>query len=73
MKSWLAVCVVVLVLLRNDFLFWPADAVLFGFFPACLAHQAMISILAALLWWAAVTFAWPSDLEAPSDVVELER
>lgn len=54
---------VVLFLLHQDFWFWDDRTLVFGFMPVGLAYHAGFSVAAALLWFAAVKWAWPSDVE----------
>ena len=60
----LIVAVVVVYALHQDFWFWrTARPLVFGFMPIGLFYQAAFSVLAALLMWLLVKFAWPSHLE----------
>lgn len=58
---------VALFVLHQDFWFWEDTTLVFGFMPIGLAYHAGFSIAAALLWAAAVKWAWPCDLEAWAD------
>lgn len=53
----------VLFVLHQDFWNWDDTTLVAGFMPIGLAYHAGFSIAAALLWTAAVRFAWPSDIE----------
>lgn len=53
--------------LHQDFWNWDNTGLVFGFMPVGLAYHATFSIAAALLWTAAVNFAWPSEIEAWAD------
>jgi hypothetical protein len=56
--------VVVVYALHQDFWFWRrARPLVFGFMPIGLFYHAAFSVLAALLMWLLVKFAWPSHLE----------
>ena len=58
---------IALFVLHQDFWNWDNTDLVLGFLPVGLAYHAAFSIAAALLWTAAVKFAWPSDLEAWAD------
>ena len=40
---------------------------MFGFLPIGLAYHALFSLAAGLVWYLAVRFAWPAELEAWAD------
>lgn len=61
---------VVLLVLHQDFWNWADTSLVFGFLPVGLAYHALFSVAAALLWAAAVKFAWPRDIEAWADETE---
>lgn len=60
--------IVLLALLHQDFWWWGSiDPLLFGFIPVGLWYHALVSLLAAALWFAAIKFCWPAgvdDIEA---------
>ncbi len=57
--------IVLLAILHQDFWWWDdSDTLVFEFVPIGLAYHAGISIVAALLWAAAVKFCWPADADA---------
>ncbi len=61
----LALAVIALYVLHQDFWFWrTAHPLIFGFVPIGLFYQACFSVAAALLMWLLVKFAWPSHLES---------
>lgn len=63
-RTLLAIAVVVLYILHQDFWFWrTARPFVFGFVPIGLFYQACFSVAAALLMWLLVKYAWPSHLE----------
>lgn len=66
-KILLALAVIVLYVLHQDFWFWHTAYVYgripFGFIPIGLFYQACFSVAASLLMWLLVKFAWPSHLE----------
>ena len=57
------VIVALMAFLHWDFWYWDDRTLLFGFLPIGLAYQAGFSIAAALVWTAAVRYAWPTELE----------
>jgi hypothetical protein len=60
----LVIAVVVVYVLHQDFWFWrTARPLVLGFMPIGLFYHAAFSVLAALLMWLLVKFAWPSHLE----------
>jgi hypothetical protein len=61
----------VVVALRHDFWNWhKARPLLLGVIPVGLWWQAIVSILATLLMWLLVRFAWPGHLENVEDHAE---
>ncbi len=63
----IGVAAVVLGILHQDFWWWEDTSLVFGFLPVGLAYHAGFSVAAALLWAAAVKFAWPRRLEEWAD------
>ena len=65
MKTWLlATLVVLFYVLHQDFWFWrTARPLIFGFVPIGLFYHAGFAVLASLLMWLLVRYAWPSHLE----------
>jgi hypothetical protein len=60
----LAVLVLLLYALHQDFWFWRAAAPLvFGVLPIGLFYHACYTVAAALVMWLLVKYAWPSHLE----------
>ena len=62
--------VLALAILHYDFWYWDDRTLVFGFMPIGLAYHAGFSLVAGLVWFLAVRFAWPSDLEAWADELE---
>ena len=63
-RATLAVLVVLLYLLHQDFWLWrTARPLVLGFLPAGLFYHVCYSLAAALLMWLLVALAWPSHLE----------
>ncbi|HET9482046.1 MAG TPA: DUF3311 domain-containing protein [Candidatus Polarisedimenticolia bacterium] len=55
-----------LYLLHNDFWLWDDRREVLGL-PAGLAYHVAYCLLASLLLWAVVRYAWPSHLSADGD------
>ena len=67
------VALLVLVL-RHDYWNWDTPhPLLFGFLPVGLWWQGLVSILAALMMWLMVRFAWPAELEDEALSAEQSR
>ena len=63
-RTLLIIAVIVVYILHQDFWNWrTAYPLVFGFVPIGLFYQGCYSILAALLMWLLVKFAWPAHLE----------
>ena len=60
---WVWLIAAALFVLHQDLWFWNDPTLLFGFMPIGLAYHALFSIVAAVLWFLAVKFAWPAHLE----------
>jgi len=69
-RAWLWIAVVVLALLHQDFWWWDARTLVFGFIPWGLLYHVLFSLVAGGLWLAAVKFAWPVEIEAWADEVD---
>ncbi len=63
-------CVVVLGILHQDVWWWDDKTLVLGFMPIGLAYHALYSIVAGLLWAAAVKWAWPTHIEQWADELE---
>ena len=50
--------------LHQDFWLWNSTTLVFGFLPVGLAYHAVYSLMAAFLWYLALRYAWPHDVEA---------
>ena len=67
-RSLLVLAVFVVYVLHQDVWLWrSARPLLFGFLPPGLAWHAGFSVLASLLMWLLVTYAWPSHLEGEDE------
>lgn len=62
MRYMVWLLVVALIILRQDLWLWDNGTLVFGFMPITLLWQAGISIGAAIVWFLATIFAWPTDL-----------
>ncbi len=63
-KKAVYLAILLLAVLHQDFWLWHDATLLFGFLPVGLAYHALYSLVAALLWYLALVFAWPADAEA---------
>ena len=63
MKHAIWIAFALLILLRNDFWFWPESFLVFGFLPVALVHQIAISFAAVFLWILATKYCWPAGLD----------
>jgi hypothetical protein len=63
MKWLLALVVLIVLLLHQDFWLWTNKTLVFGFLPIGLAYHIAYSVLAALTMWLLVRLAWPAHLE----------
>ena len=63
-RTLLVIAVAVVYALHQDFWFWrTARPLVFGFVPVGLFYHACFAVLASLLLWLLVKYAWPSHLE----------
>ena len=62
-KLLLALLMVAVYVLHQDYWNWKSKEVVFGFLPVGLAYHACYSILCACLLAVLVKFAWPKHLE----------
>lgn len=65
MKPWhLALWVGALYVLHQDFWNWDrSEPFIFGFLPIGLAYHAMYSVMASVMMWILVRYAWPAELD----------
>ncbi len=60
----LALVVIALYVLHQDFWFWrTAHPLVLGFIPIGLFYQGCFSVAATLVMWLLVKYAWPGHLE----------
>ena len=60
----LALVVIALYVLHQDFWFWrTAHPLVLGFIPIGLFYQACFAVAASLVMWLLVKYAWPGHLE----------
>jgi hypothetical protein len=70
----LALAAVGVWVLRHDYWNWDTPyPLLFGFLPVGLWWQGLVSILAAVLMWMMVRFAWPGEVEEEAIAAERAR
>ena len=64
MKWLLLILTAALIVLHQDFWNWhTVEPRLFGFLPVGIWYHALYCVAAALLLWAFIAFAWPTQLE----------
>ncbi len=61
MPRILCVLILVLLVLHQDNWFWTDGRLVFGFIPIGLFYHACLSVAAALVWWWATKFCWPTE------------
>lgn len=61
-----------LFVLHQDFWLWDNKTLVLGFMPVGLFYHAMFSLAAGLVWALAVKFAWPAEIEAWADEVDVD-
>ena len=62
--AMLTLVAIVVFVLRHDYWNWDTPyPLLFGFLPAGLWWQGLVSLLACVMMWLMVRFAWPQELE----------
>lgn len=62
-RKGVLVGLVLLAVLHQDFWWWHDPSLLFGFLPVGLAYHALYSVVAGALWYLALTWAWPAEVE----------
>ena len=67
------ILVILLGILHYDFWYWSDRSLLFGFLPIGLAYHAVFSLACGIVWFLAIRFAWPAELEAWADEGEGDR
>ena len=63
MKALVIFLIIALCVLHHDFWWWDDNTLVFGFMPIGLAWHAGISIAASAVWFLAVKFCWPRELD----------
>ena len=67
-KFLLALIVVALLILHQDFWYWhTASPLILGFLPIGLFYHACFTIAVAIVMWLLVKTAWPAHLEAETE------
>lgn len=60
---FVAIALVALLFLHQNYAIWDRDDLVFGFLPFQLAYDGVLSLVTALGWIAVVTWAWPADAD----------
>lgn len=71
-KVSLALLVMAIFLLHQDFWNWKDGGLILGFLPVGLAYHAAYAIIAACLMAVLVKFAWPAELDRFESELEAE-
>lgn len=66
-STWLWIVVVLLIIVHQDNWLWNNDTLVLGFVPIGLFFHVCLSIAAAITWYLATIFAWPSELEVAAE------
>jgi hypothetical protein len=73
-RALLVLATLAVYLLHQDFWFWTsARPFVLGFLPIGLFYHACYCVLAVLLMWLLVTFAWPEHLEREAELPHEDR
>ncbi|MCD8533845.1 MAG: DUF3311 domain-containing protein [Verrucomicrobia bacterium] len=67
MKKVIYGLAILMAVLHQDFWLWDSRTLVLGFIPIGLFYHAVFSCVAALLWFSATRFAWPTELEKWAD------
>lgn len=70
MRKLVWILAAVMLILHQDFWAWGDRTLMMGFLPIGLAYHMAFSLAAAGLWFSAVKFAWPTEVEAWADETE---
>jgi hypothetical protein len=68
-KRWVAILVLILAVLHQDFWLWDDATLVGGIIPSGLAYHALYSVVVGLFWLLVVTRAWPDDLDEDDEVI----
>jgi hypothetical protein len=63
MKWLLAIVVLAVLVLHHDWWLWTDKTLVFGFVPIGLAYHAAYALVASVVMWLLVRFAWPREIE----------
>jgi hypothetical protein len=55
--------VALLVILHQDYWQWDNGRLVSGFLPYPLLYHSALSVGAAVVWWMATEYCWPTDLD----------
>lgn len=73
MKWLLAILILAVYMLHQDYWFWGNRDLVFGFLPTGMAYHAAYCVLAACLMAILVRYAWPHHLEdIESEIAEAD-
>lgn len=67
MKYVIWTLIALLAVAHQDFWFWNDATLVFGFMPITLLYHAGISLAAGMLWFLAVRFCWPTNVDMVGD------
>lgn len=71
MKALVYALIVLLAIAHQDFWWWDdSETLILGFMPIGLFYHALVSVAAGVLWWMAVKFCWPKELDDESAISE---
>lgn len=60
-KYLVAVLLILLVILHQDYWQWDDATLVYGFVPWTLVYHVGLSLGAAAVWWLTVRFCWPEN------------
>lgn len=61
MKSIVWLLVLLLIILHQDFWNWHRSDLVWGILPIGLVYHMGLSVMAAVVWYLATRYAWPTD------------
>jgi hypothetical protein len=64
MRYFIWLLVACLIVLHQDYWQWDDPRLVFGFLPYTLLYHACLSMAAAVVWWLATKFCWPTQLDS---------
>ena len=69
MKWLLALLVGAVLFFHHDWWLWKDKTLVFGFVPVGLAYHAGYAVVASLVMWLLVKFAWPKEIDEAEAVL----